>query len=340
MTVRWFGDADAIALEYIRQIPGITGIITSAFDIPAENVMSHERLEAISQRIRGVGLQVAGIESIPVHEEIKLGGPDRDRYIDVWRKSLANAGRVGVPMVCYNFMVAFDWTRTNMAVAMADGSATMEYRHDRLSEFDFTREYAAWTTRYTQAELQDMLARCRDLDSEQLWANLAYFLAAVAPVAEQWGIRLALHPDDPPWALFGVPRIITSGDALRRVVELVDSPANGICLCSGSLGSAAENDIPAIVHELGSAIHFVHLRNLRRLATRSFIETAHPTALGSLDMFAILKALHEVGYRGPLRPDHGRTIWGEDCAPGYGLYDRALGATYLQGLWEALERSG
>ena len=342
MTLRWFGDADAVTLKHIRQIAGVTGIIAGKLDTPPEEIIDLARLQAISKRIRSAGLQLAGIESIPVDEEIKLGGADRDRYIDVWCNSLANVGRAGIPMVCYNFMVAFDWIRTDMGAPMADGSFTMEYRHELLSELDFTREYAAWTTRYTPQTLRAMLARCRDLDSEQLWDNLAYFLNAVAPVAEQWGISLALHPDDPPWSLFGVPRIITGRDALRRVIDLTPSPANGLCLCSGSLGATAENDIPAIIREFGSegCIHFVHARNLVRSVPYSFTETAHPSRMGSLDMFAMMQALCETGYDGPLRPDHGRTIWGEGGTPGYGLYDRALGAAYLQGLWEALERGG
>jgi len=181
------------------------------------------------------------------------------------------------------------------------------------------------------------------VDAERLWDNLAYFLERVVPVAEQAGVLLAIHPDDPPWPIFGLPRVITDARALERLVALVDSPANGVTFCTGSLGASPENDLPAMVRRLGGRgggrIHFAHCRNVRVTGERRFHETAHPSPCGGVDLFQVLCALRDVGFTGPMRPDHGRMIWGETGRPGYGLYDRALGVTYLQGLWEALSRS-
>src|SRR5437870_5873083 len=202
-----------------------------------------------------------------------------------------------------------------------------------------TGQLPGWATAYQPADLQALLAAYRDVDAEQLWDNLGYFLERVVPAAEQAGVRLAIHPDDPPWPIFGLPRIITNARALERLVALVDSPANGVTFCTGSLGASPENDLPAMVRRLGGRIHFAHCRNVRITGDRQFHETAHPSPCGSVDLFQVLCALRDVGFAGPMRPDRGRMIWGETGRPGYGLYDRALGVTYLQGLWEALSRS-
>jgi mannonate dehydratase len=161
------------------------------------------------------------------------------------------------------------------------------------------------------------------------------------PVAEESGVKLAIHPDDPPWSIFGLPRIIKDAAALRRFVDLVDSPANGVTFCTGSLGASLDNDLPSMAREIGGRgrIHFAHCRNVKVTGDRQFYESKHPSEFGSVDMLEVLRALYETGFEGPIRPDHGRMIWGETGKPGYGLYDRALGATYLQGLWEALSRA-
>jgi mannonate dehydratase len=175
------------------------------------------------------------------------------------------------------------------------------------------------------------------MSGEQLWENLAHFLERTVPVAEEVGVRLAIHPDDPPWPIFGVPRIITDGPALERLLRLVDRPANGVTFCTGSLGASPANDLPAIVRRLGPRVHFAHCRNVLVTGEKQFREVPHPSRFGSVDMLEVLRALRDVGFDGPMRPDHGRMIWGETGRPGYGLYDRALGAAYLHGLWEALQ---
>ena len=244
-------------------------------------------------------------------------------------------------MLCYNFMPVFDWLRTDLAQPLADGSTALAYDDRALAAVDLSRgtgDLPGWATAYGPDELQRLLAAYRDVDAERLWDNLAYFLERVVPAAADAGVRMAIHPDDPPWPIFGLPRIICRGSDLERLVALVDSPANGVTFCTGSLGADPENDLPAMVRRIGPRIHFAHCRNVRVTGERRFHETAHPSACGGVDLYAVLRALSDVGFAGPIRPDHGRMIWGERGRPGYGLYDRALGAMYLQGMWEGLTR--
>ena len=191
-------------------------------------------------------------------------------------------------------------------------------------------------------ELKSLLDEYKSVSEETLWGNLEYFLKAIVPVADEVGIKMAMHPDDPPRPIFGLPRIVKNRDDLARLLKIVDSPANGLTLCSGSLGADLRNNIEALVHEFGGMgrIHFGHLRNVKVEPDGTFYESAHRSSDGSLDMAAIVKAYHDVGFDGYVRPDHGRMIWGETGKPGYGLYDRALGAVYLNGLWEAFSKFG
>jgi mannonate dehydratase len=197
-----------------------------------------------------------------------------------------------------------------------------------------------WDASYKVDELKGLLAEYAQVGEEKLWENLGYFLKAIVPVAEEAGIKMAIHPDDPPRPIFGLPRIVKNRDDLARLLSILDSPANGLTLCSGSLGAGPKNNVEALVREFGGQgrIHFAHLRNVKVNEAGDFEETAHKSDCGSLDMAAIVKAYHDVGYQGYARPDHGRMIWGETGKPGYGLYDRALGAVYLNGLWEAMEK--
>ena len=275
-------------------------------------------------------------------EDIKLGTLHRDVLIDNWCESLRQVARVGVPVVCYNFMPVFDWTRTQLAMPMPDGSTALAYDDVALSKVNLARgtgDLPGWSTAYTAEELNMLLAKWKSVGISQLWDNLAYFPERVVPVAAESGVKLAIHPDDPPWPVFGLPRIITSANALRKLLSLVDSPANGLTFCTGSMAASADNDVPAMVREFSSRgrIHFMHCRNIKRTAIRQFHEAPHPTRFGDVNMLAVLTALCSANYLGPVRPDHGRMIWGETGQPGYGLHDRALGAMYLQGLWEGLQ---
>ena len=340
---RWFGPTDPIPLAHIRQIPGVTGVVSALYDVPVGDEWTVARLRTLKAQIEDAGLRFAVVESIPVHEDIKLGRPTRDRLIDNFCASVCALGDVGVPVLCYNFMPVFDWMRTDLERPLEDGSTALAYDDRALAAVDLSRGTAGlpgWVAAYDARELQALLAAYRDVGPERLWDHLACFLERVVPAAEQAGVRLAIHPDDPPWPIFGLPRIVTDGAALERLVGLVDSPANGVTLCAGSLGADPRNDVPAIARRLGAMgrIHFAHCRNVRVTGERQFHETPHPRAFGSVDLRAVLQALKHTGFAGPMRPDHGRMIWGERGRPGYGLYDRALGLMYLQGLWEGLDR--
>ncbi|HEY8832287.1 MAG TPA: mannonate dehydratase [Gemmatimonadaceae bacterium] len=341
ITFRWFGPSDPISLAYIRQIPAVRGIVGALFDIPVGERWPLDRIAALREEVERHDMSLAVIESIPVHEDIKLGRPTRDRVIDNYCESIRNMGRAGVPVLCYNFMPVFDWTRTELERRLDDGSTALAFDDAALSRIDLSRGTAdlpGWATAYSADELGRLLDAYKSVDESRLWDNFAYFLERVVPVAASSGVKMALHPDDPPWSIFGLPRIITDGAALERVTNIVDSPANGITFCTGSLAAHPKNDLPAIVRCLGpkGRIHFAHCRNIKRTGARSFQETAHPSEFGDVDMYAVLHALHHIGFTGPIRSDHGRMIWGETGQPGYGLHDRALGATYLHGLWEGI----
>jgi mannonate dehydratase len=341
ITFRWFGRSDSIALAHIRQIPAVRGIVSACYDVPVGDAWPLENLMKLREEVERAGLALTVIESIPVHEDIKLGRPTRDELIESYAESVRNTGRAGIPVVCYNFMPVFDWMRTDLALPLEDGSTALAYDDRTLGAVDLshgTAELPGWATAYSAQELATLREAYRSVSEEQLWENLEYFLERVVPVAQSSKVMLALHPDDPPWSIFGLPRIITSGAALERVIDLVDEPANGITFCAGSLGVDPANDLVSISRRLGARgrIHFAHCRNIRRTGFRAFRETAHPSEHGDVDMRAVLGALHETGFSGPIRSDHGRMIWGESGRPGYGLHDRALGAMYLHGLWEGI----
>jgi mannonate dehydratase len=341
MTFRWFGATDPIPLTNIRQIPGVRGVVSALYDLPVGAAWPRERLEGLAAEIDAANLTLAVVESIPVHEDIKLGRPTRERLIANYCDSVRAMGQVGIPVLCYNFMPVFDWMRTDLEMPLPDGSTALAYDDRALAAIDLSRgtgDLPGWAAAYDSRALQGLFAAYREVEAEQLWEHLAYFLERVVPVAAESGVRMAIHPDDPPWPIFGLPRVICRGTDLERFVKLVDSPANGVTFCTGSLGALKENDLPAMVRRLGGRIHFAHCRNVRITGERQFHETPHPSALGGIDLGAVLRALHDIGFSGPMRPDHGRMIWGERGRPGYGLYDRALGAMYLQGLWEGLSQ--
>ena len=342
MTFRWYGTDDPIPLEHVRQIPGVRGVVSALYDVPVGETWPADKIAKLAETIDAAGLRLAVVESIPVHEDIKLGRPTRDRLIENYCESVRHMGEVGVPVLCYNFMPIFDWTRTDLAMRLPDGSTCLSYDDDQLARVDLSRgtgDLPGWATAYTAAQLAALLDAYKAVNGERLWEHLAYFLERVVPAAAEANVKMAMHPDDPPWSIFGLPRIITNAAALDRLVSLVDHPSNGVTFCTGSLGADPANDLPAMVRSLGQRgrINFMHCRNVLVTGARKFHESPHPTEFGSVDMRGVLRALRETGYTGPMRPDHGRMIWGERGRPGYGLYDRALGATYLQGLWEGLQ---
>ena len=342
MSFRWFGDTDPVSLQYIRQIPGMHGIVSAIYDVAVGETWPVDAIKALKAKVEAHGLALDVIESVPVHEDIKLGKPSRDRLIANYQQTIRNLGANGIKVICYNFMPVFDWTRTSLAKVLPDGSTTLTFSTQEIDAIDVSHGISlpGWDSSYKAEELKALLAEYAKVDAEKLWEHLGYFLKAIVPVAEQSGIRMAIHPDDPPRPIFGLPRIVKDRDDLARLLKIVDSPANGLTLCSGSLGAGPQNNVEALVREFGGLgrIHFAHLRNVKVNAAGDFEETAHKSECGSLDMAAIVKAYHDVGFEGYARPDHGRMIWGETGKPGYGLYDRALGAVYLNGLWEAMEK--
>lgn len=350
MSFRWFGRGfDSVTLEQIRQIGYVEGVITTLYDTVPGEVWDADRIRAMKQDVESHGLRLTGIESVNIHDDIKTAAPGRDRYIENYIETLRRLGENGIDMVCYNFMPVFDWTRSDLAKMRTDGTTVLSYDQEIIDGikpeemFDSFGEKSngfvlpGWEPE-RMARVRELFAMYREVDDAKLFDNLAYFLRAVMPVCERYNIKMAIHPDDPAWPVFGLPRIVTDLPRLQRLLAAVDNPLNGVTLCTGSLGSNPANDIPAIIRALKGRIHFAHIRNVKHHAPGKFDEAAHLSSDGSLDMPAIVRALRDVGFTGPARPDHGRAIWGETAMPGYGLYDRALGAAYLRGIWEATER--
>ncbi len=342
MTFRWYGKDDPVTLEKIRQIPGVTGIVSAIYDIPVGEVWDYERIAELKSTVESAGLELSVIESVPVHEDIKMGCGERDRYIDNYCRTLENLAKAGIDCVCYNFMPVFDWTRSDLSFALPDGSTALAYDNETVLKMDPVKgelSLPGWDSSYTKDDMKKLLEQYSHISEEDLWANLKYFLDRVIKTAEEVKVKMAIHPDDPPWSIFGLPRIITCKKNIERFLKLYDSPYNGLTLCSGSLGASPDNDIIDMVHSFADRIHFAHIRNIKITGERCFEEAGHKTDCGSLDIYGIVKAYYDEGFDGYIRPDHGRMIWGENGRPGYGLYDRALGAAYINGLWEACERS-
>ncbi len=342
LTFRWYGEGDSIPLSYIRQIPNMSGVVTAVYDVPVGEVWSDESLERLRSLAAAEGLEMEVIESIPVHEDIKMGCGEKDRYIANYCENIRKVAKAGVKCVCYNFMPVFDWLRTDMRHKNADGSTSLAYSSEEFQKIDPNDLHLpGWDESYTPDELQALLKAYRQISHEQLFDNLVYFLERVIPVCEEVKVNMAIHPDDPPWDIFGIPRIVSSEADLDRMFAAVPSTRNGLTLCTGSFGAGAQNDVIHMAEKYTSEgrVHFVHMRNVLRCEDGSFFEIGHSSSGGSLDMAAFVKALVGNGFDGYVRPDHGRDIWGEGGKPGYGLYDRALGAAYINGLFEATEKA-
>lgn len=351
MTLRWYGPGyDTVTLEQIRQIPGVKGVITTLYGTTPGEAWEEEEIRKCKRTVEDAGLTISGIESVNVSDSIKIGTKDRDEHIANYIKTLERLGREDIHLICYNFMPVFDWTRSELARVRKDGSTVLAYNQDVIDKIDpaklkesFEKMAGGFTLPGWEPErlekLKELFAMYEDVDEEKLFANLVYFLEAIGPVCEKYDIRMAIHPDDPAWPIFGLPRIVTDKEKITKLLKAVDKTYNGITLCTGSLGSNQGNDIPDIIRACKGRIHFAHVRNLKYNSPRDFEEAAHLSSDGSMDMYAIMKALYDTGFDGVIRPDHGRMIWGEEAMPGYGLYDRALGAAYLQGLWEAIVKS-
>ena len=322
LSFRWYGKDDPISLEYISQIPGMRSIVSAVYDVKPGEVWPEESLQKMKEDCDAHNLVFDVVESIPVHEDIKLGRGDVDHLLQVYCENIRRCAKYGVKCVTYNFMPVFDWTRTQLDKKAPDGSTSLVMYWEQMRGLDPLKDdihLPGWDSSYTQDEVRELINAYGQIGEEGLWRNLEKFLKTVIPVAEECGVRMAIHPDDPPYPIFGLPRIITDEKNLDRFLSIVDSPANSLCLCTGSLGCAASNDVVAMVRKYAE-------------------ERAHLSSCGSLDVYQIVRALADCGFDGYVRPDHGRMIWGETGKPGYGLFDRALGAAYINGLFEACEK--
>lgn len=340
MTFRWYGSNDSIKLEYIKQIPNVTGVVSAIYDIPVGAVWPVDRIEELKEAVNSKGLELEVIESVPVHEDIKLGRNNYKKYIENYKETIRNLSKCGIKTICYNFMPVFDWTRTSIDHLLEDGSSTLVYYKNEIEKLDPTKlSLPGWDSSYSVDEVRQLINDYKKLGEEGLWNNLSYFINEIIPVAIEAGVNMAIHPDDPPWSIFGIPRIITNEKNIDRFLNLNNSTNNGITMCSGSLGCTRDNDVARLIRKYGEMkrIHFGHIRNVKILEDGSFEESAHYTSCGSLDIVDIIKAYIEVGFEGHVRPDHGRMIWGEEGKAGYGLYDRGLGAMYIGGIYDALK---
>lgn len=348
MTLRWYGPGyDSVTLSQIRQIPGVEGVITTLYGTKPGEAWELDEIKSIKKVVEDAGLCIKGIESVNVSDAIKIGSKERDEHIENYITTLDRLGQEGITMVCYNFMPVFDWTRSELARVRKDGSTVLAYNQDVIDQIDPDRmkeSISAMSNGFIMPgweperldSLKELFEKYQDIDEQKLFDNLVYFLKAIEPVCEKYDIRMGIHPDDPAWPIFGLPRIVTDKEKIEKLLKAVDKPFNGITLCTGSLGSNQKNDISEIIRACKGRIPFAHIRNLKYNTDRDFEEAAHLSSDGSMDMYKIMKTLYDTGFDGVIRPDHGRMIWGESAMPGYGLYDRALGAVYLQGLWEAI----
>ena len=351
MTLRWYGtDYDTVKLWQIRQIPGVHGVITTLYNKQAGELWEQDEIKALKNEVEAGGLKIAGIESVNVSDAIKAATADRDKHIDNYIKTLENLGKEDIHMVCYNFMPVFDWTRTELARKREDGSTVLAYTQEAVDAINPEKMFESISGEMNgtvmpgweperMAKVKELFELYKGIDEDKLFENIVYFLKAIMPVCNKYDIKMAIHPDDPAWSVFGLPRIINNEKNILKLMKAVDDVHNGVTFCSGSYGTSLENDLPHMIRALEGRIHFAHVRNLKFISHTNFEEAAHLSSDGTFDMYEIVKALYETGFDGPIRPDHGRMIWGEVAMPGYGLYDRALGATYINGLWEAIEKS-
>ena len=349
MTFRWYGEGnDSVTLEQIRQIPGVKGIVWALHNKQPGEVWQKEEIAEVKKSLDKYGFHMDVVESLNVHDDIKIGLPSRDKYIENYKESLRNLKEFGVKVVCYNFMPVFDWTRTDLFHPLPDGSTALYY--DKSMIKDDPEEMAQYILEnckgYTMpgwepermSTLKELFAKYADVTKEKLWANLKYFLEAIMPTCEECDIKMAIHQDDPPWDIFGLPRLLVDEPSIDYFLKMVDNPYNCLTLCSGSLSSNQKNNVAQIVRKHCDRIAFAHIRNVKHDDKGNFSEASHRDCDGDTGVLEIVRAYHDCGFTGYVPPDHGSHIWGEKCRPGYGLYDRALGIMYLLGIWDTLER--
>lgn len=366
MGFRWYGEGnDTVTLDEIRQVPGVETIVWSLHHKQAGEVWGEDEIAAEVATITGLtrAHRAAGItktfdaevvESVNVHESIKLGrtvlGMSRDEAIANYVTTIERLGRAGVKVICYNFMPVFDWLRTDLWHLLPDGSTALFYEKavvDALTPEALIADMAAGSGGLTlpgwEPERLEHFAELRaaydGVTHDDMYRSYRYFLDAIIPTCEEHDVKMAVHPDDPAFDLFGWPRVVSTKQDLATVLSLHESPRHGLTLCLGSFSSNPEADAVDAVRTFMDRIHFTHVRNIKHLPGGDFTEVGHRASEGSVDTVGIMKAYAEAGYTGYVRPDHGRHLWDENTTrrprPGYGLYDRALGVQYLLGVWDA-----
>lgn len=349
MTFRWYGSGnDSVTLEQIRQIPGVDGIVWALHNKQPGEVWEVDEIAKVRDELAPYGFHMDVVESVNVHDDIKIGLPTRDQYIENYKQTLRNLKEFGVKVVCYNFMPIFDWTRTDLFHPVGDGSTALYYEKDKIIDdpeemanyiLDKCGDYTmpGWEPE-RMAKLKELFEAYKPVTKEVLWNNLKYFLEAIMPTCRECDIKMAIHQDDPPWDIFGLPRLLVDADSIDRFLSMVDDPYNCLTLCSGSLSANPKNCVADIIRKHCDRIPFAHIRNVKHFANGDFSEASHRDCDGDTGILEIMRAYHDCGFKGYIRPDHGRHIWGEQCRPGYGLYDRALGIMYLLGCWDMLDR--
>lgn len=381
-TMRWFGPDDPVSLRDIKQA-GCTGVVTALHHIANGTIWPLEEIRTRQQEIEEHGLRWSVVESLPVHESIKTQAPGFESLIENYRQSLRNLAACSVSVVTYNFMPVLDWTRTDLGFALDDGSKTLKFEKDALVLFDVhllqrpgaQADYSAQELQradtlykalndeqknklvrtiiaglpgseesFTLDQFQTALDTYRGINDERLRRHLKYFLKEVCPLADELGIKLVIHPDDPPYSIFGLPRVVSTEQDMLDLFDDVPNPSNGVCFCAGSFGVREDNKLPAMIERLGDRIGFIHLRNIKRDTQGNFMEAPHLD--GDTDMYDVVKSIVKVSQRRnvsiPMRPDHGQQMLGDlnvQSNPGYSAVGRLKGLAEIRGLELGIIRS-